>query len=147
MSMCIVKLKSKQASKQASKYVGSCACLSVVRLVCQSDPVRSDKTDGWTHCMYLCVCALVTQPMVFCSKCRQVTPQSDAAPSMHARQAAPSAQHMPLVRSGRKDGPGCQGSSLLLLLSTGCREVSRAVSLAQWQAQHLLLTQDIYDST
>ena len=21
----------------------------VVRLVCQSDPVQSDKTDGWTH--------------------------------------------------------------------------------------------------
>ena len=64
---------------------------------------------------------------------------------MHARQAAPSAQHMPLVRSGRRDGPGCQGSSLLSLLSTGRREVSQAVSVAQWQAQHLLLAQDLWE--
>ena len=52
---------------------------------------------------------------------------------------------MPLVRSGRRDGPGCQGSSLLLLLSTGRREVSQAVSVAQWQAQHLLLAQDLWE--
>jgi hypothetical protein len=27
-----------------------------------------------------------------------------------------------------------------LLLSTGCREVSQAMSLAQWQVQHLIVT-------
>ena len=58
---------------------------------------------------------------VFCCKCRRAhrseclkctaqakhLAESDAAPSMHARQAAPSAQHMD--RSGRRDGR-CQGS-------------------------------------
>ena len=95
-------------SKQASKYVSSCACLSVVRLVCQSDPVRSDKTDGYSLHLYF----------LFDRRHKCTT----------------------LVRSGRKDGPGCQGSSLLLLLSTGCREVSQAMSLAQWQVQHLIVT-------